>query len=55
MIMVVEGAPRLAGMGDYTDVCRRGEDGVWRIASRYVSNVYSITEFFDENRDKRPG
>jgi hypothetical protein len=53
MITVVDGAPLLAGMCDYRDVCRRGEDGVWRIASRYLTNVQSVTEKFDENRDSR--
>jgi len=49
---VEDGAPRLAGMGDYTDICRRCEDGEWRIASRYISNVHSITAKADESRNK---
>jgi SnoaL-like domain len=55
MITVEDGAPRLAGMADYTDTCQRGEDGVWRIARRYLTNVHSVTEKFDAGRDERRG
>ena len=50
MVLQADGSPTAGGMGDYTDVCRR-EDGVWRIASRLIENVHSVTVKFDENRE----
>ncbi len=54
MVLQADGSPTAGGMGDYIDVCRR-ENGVWRIASRFIGNVHSVTAKFDENRDHRKG